>query len=95
MAMDFKKIFDHVLSDNTFAFRYKGSLTTGSCAEDVNWYVVEDPLKISREKYNRFHKQWSNTKDMPEGNNRETQPVHGRPIEIIRFCSAYIDYDSA
>lgn len=56
MAMDFTKIFDHVLSDNTFAFRYKGSLTTGSCAEDVNWYVVEDPMKITREKYNRFHK---------------------------------------
>lgn len=54
MRMDFKKIFDHVLDDNTHAYRYKGSLTTGSCAENVNWYVIKDPLKITQAKYENF-----------------------------------------
>lgn len=34
-----------------FFYHYKGSLTTPVCAEEVEWFVVRDPLPIRPENY--------------------------------------------
>ncbi|KAH0606047.1 uncharacterized protein H6S33_004504 [Morchella sextelata] len=37
-------------------YNYKGSLTTPPCTEEINWFVVEEPLAVSIEQYKQMKK---------------------------------------
>lgn len=37
-------------------YNYKGSLTTPPCTEEINWFVVEEPLNVSIEQYKQMKK---------------------------------------
>lgn len=37
-------------------FHYSGSLTTPPCSENVNWYVMSQPMQISTQQVNDFRK---------------------------------------
>jgi carbonic anhydrase len=53
---------------------YIGSLTTPPCTEGVRWYVLEQPLSISRSQLHSFA-------DLYKLNSRPLQDAHGRRIE--------------
>lgn len=49
-------------------FHYSGSLTTPPCTENVQWFVLANPLEVSREQITKF---------------RETFPLSTRPVQPI------------
>lgn len=54
-------------------FHYLGSLTTPPLAENVEWYVLSQPVFLSaaqREAIRKIH----------DGNRRQVQPLNGRPV---------------
>lgn len=53
---------------------YMGSELTPPCTEGVRWFVLEQPLTISRSQYNAFTALYRR-------NTRPTQDAHGRKIE--------------
>ncbi len=55
-------------------YRFKGSLTTPPCSENVKWFLFKTPLTVSKEQINSFFNQFS----FP--NNRPIQPTNGREI---------------
>jgi carbonic anhydrase len=63
------------LDQTSNIFHYIGSLTTDPDTENVKWYVLETPLKMSREQY-RF---WSS---YFEPNARAIQKRNGRVIAL-------------
>lgn len=56
-------------------FRYSGSLTTPPCSEDVSWFVLRQPITASAEQIAAF-------RSIISGNNRPTQPLNGRVVNI-------------
>ncbi|MFT5181995.1 MAG: carbonic anhydrase, partial [Alphaproteobacteria bacterium] len=42
------------LPHNANYYRYMGSLTTPPCSEGVNWFVMADPIEVSREQIEAF-----------------------------------------
>ncbi|MNP24781.1 Carbonic anhydrase precursor [compost metagenome] len=54
-------------------YHYLGSLTTPPLTENVEWYVLKDPVEISHEQLNDFYKYYDN-------NYRETQQLNGRQV---------------
>jgi carbonic anhydrase len=59
------------------SFRYPGSLTTPPCSEGVSWLVLQQPIEASAEQVAAFRR-------VIHGNNRPTQPLHGREIRSAR-----------
>ena len=62
-------------------FHYKGSLTTGTCDQAVNWIVFKNPLAISSKNY--FYalktiKDWDGK--IVKNNFRPIQETNGRPV---------------
>jgi carbonic anhydrase len=55
-------------------FRYNGSLTTPPCTEGVRWFVMKEPLTVSKAQVFHF------LSTMHGFNNRPVQPVNARPI---------------
>lgn len=55
-------------------YHYIGSLTTVPLTENVEWYVVKDPVQLSDKQYDELHHYCQN-------NNRKTQPLNDRDIE--------------
>jgi len=43
-----------LLPENRGFFYYNGSLTTPPCSENVNWFVMRNPIEASSEQVNRF-----------------------------------------
>ena len=54
-------------------FRYEGSLTTPPCSEGVHWFVLAEPIELSKEQIDAFTA-------LVDDNNRPTQSLHGRPL---------------
>jgi carbonic anhydrase len=69
------------LVQRSHLFNYPGSLTTPPCSETVTWWVLNNPLSISPEQYQRLREKY---KELPEtdhgSNNRPTQPINERLI---------------
>jgi len=66
-----------LLPDSLACYRYSGSLTTPPCTEGVAWFVLEEPVEASRAQIDLFH-------EIIGGNNRPTQPLHGRSLTASR-----------
>ena len=52
---------------------YLGSLTTPPLTENVEWYVLDQPVTLSRQQIAGFEKRYSH-------NNRKLQPLNDRPL---------------
>ena len=55
-------------------YRYSGSLTTPPCSEGVRWYVLKQPITVSKAQIEQF------TKVLEHPNNRPVQPVNARAV---------------
>jgi carbonic anhydrase len=55
-------------------YRFKGSLTTPPCSEEVSWQVLKQPVEISKAQLAAFRKLYPM-------NARPTQPLNGRTVE--------------
>lgn len=55
-------------------YHYIGSLTTPDCTEGIKWYLIKEPILLSKEQIERFRRVY------PE-NIRPLQPLNGRVIE--------------
>ena len=58
-------------------YTFQGSLTTPPCNEDVRWFVLKSPVKVSESAVTAF----ANLYPM---NARPTQPLNGRTIEATK-----------
>ena len=63
-----------LLPEDLSHYRFSGSLTTPPCSEGVRWLVMKHPVTLSVQQLKQF------TTAMHHGNNRPTQPLHGREI---------------
>lgn len=63
-----------LIPDNLNSFRYDGSLTTPPFSEGVKWVDLADPLEMSAAQINAYSSLF------PDGDAREVQDLHGRPI---------------
>ena len=63
-------------------FNYKGSLTSPPCTEIVEWFVLEDPVKINQKQLNDFQVLWEKNPDFASGigNNRNIQALNRREV---------------
>lgn len=52
---------------------YLGSLTTPPLTENVEWYVLDTPVTLSKDQIAGFNARYSH-------NNRKVQPLNGRPL---------------
>jgi carbonic anhydrase len=64
---------DQLLPQAREAYWYNGSLTTPPCSEGVRWFVLRTPIQLSKAQIQAF-------KEVMHGNNRPTQPLHGRKV---------------
>lgn len=55
-------------------YRFKGSLTTPPCSEEVSWQVLKQPVEMSKAQLDAFRKLY-------RMNARPTQPLNGRTLE--------------
>jgi carbonic anhydrase len=55
-------------------YRFKGSLTTPPCSEEVSWQVLKQPVEISKAQLRAFRKLYPM-------NARPVQPLNGRTVE--------------
>lgn len=64
----------HLPKDN-YAYHYIGSLTTPPCSEGVQWLVLRDPVKLTKEQIEAFSSRIG-------PNNRPTQPLNERIVKV-------------
>jgi carbonic anhydrase len=69
IALDWSKL----LPSSAGSVRFDGSLTTPPCTEGVRWVVLTTPITMSQSQIDAFTHAYS-------GNNRPTQPSHGRLV---------------
>lgn len=62
-----------LLPTNKSYYHYLGSLTTPPLTENVEWYVMANPVEVSAEQIAAFNEYY-------EGNNREVQPLGERSV---------------
>lgn len=62
-----------MLPTNKTYYHYLGSLTTPPLSENVEWYMMETPVEVSKEQIEEFNKYY-------DANNREVQPLNERVI---------------
>ena len=57
-------------------FHYLGSLTTPPCTEGVEWFIIAEPMTMSKEQIAHFQK-------IHPGNNRPVQLQNERLIDAL------------
>ncbi|KAK7093238.1 hypothetical protein V1264_007028 [Littorina saxatilis] len=88
-AVPFQLMPDRLLPVRRDLFYYRGSLTTPSCSETVQFMVMEHPLLISAAMLQML---WSLPSDVPgvpisrNTNIRPLQPDNGRTVNTNFFC---------
>lgn len=55
-------------------YRFNGSLTTPPCSEGVRWFVLKEPMTVTKKQVEQF------ARVMGEPNNRPVQPLNARCI---------------
>lgn len=64
-------------------FNYPGSLTTPTCSEIVDWWVLETPLQVSSADFDRFQTHLAKLPATDHGRGaRPAQPLNGRGITV-------------
>ena len=63
-------------------FSYAGSLTTPPCSEGVNWYVLSEPLKVSKSQLTELVNFSQYLEGIDHPNNRLPQDLNGRVVMI-------------
>ena len=58
-------------------YTFTGSLTTPPCSEDVTWFVLKQPVEISKPEESAFAKRYAH-------NARPVQPLNGRSVLMSR-----------
>ncbi len=66
----------HLLPDVHTVFHYSGSLTTPPCSEGVEWFVMKNPIELSKAQIKAFRKQYHH-------NNRPVQLQDMLSVEEI------------
>lgn len=59
--------------ENMSYYHYLGSLTTPPLTENVEWYVLKNPVQVSKEQIKKFQ-------EFYDHNNREVQPLNERVV---------------
>lgn len=62
-----------IIPENKSYYHYLGSLTTPPLSENVEWYVLKNTIKISKEQIEEFQTHY-------KGNNRKIQELNNRAI---------------
>lgn len=65
----------HLLPEEKPVFHYTGSLTTPPCTEGVEWYILQQPITLSKTQIKRF-------RNLYHGNSRPVQEREMRSIEV-------------
>lgn len=65
-----------LLPKNSPYYHYSGSLTTPPCSEQVQWYVMGEPLAVSQQEITTMMQLFT-------GNNRPVEPLGNREVEKI------------
>ena len=65
---------DLLPADTSHYFHYVGSLTTPPCSENVQWYLLKQPVQASKDQIEAFRKYYVD-------NERPVQELHDRKIE--------------
>jgi carbonic anhydrase len=58
-------------------YTFPGSLTTPPCSEDVTWYVLRTPVRVSKKEVASFSAEYPL-------NARPDQPLNGRPVQMSK-----------
>ena len=69
----FKCDVTDILPTNRSYYHYIGSLTTPPLSENVEWYILAQPMTLSADQLAAFHVHY-------DYNNRHIQPLNGRPV---------------
>ena len=82
--IDLMDVFDG-LDELTYFYNYDGSLTTPPCSQGVTWILWADIQEASQEQIAFFTAEWADDVSFADGNgnNRVTQPYHGRDIKLM------------
>lgn len=72
-----------LLPEVTTYFTYSGSLTTPPCSEGVHWFVLTEPVYVSRSAVSRYQQVLINNSGYA-GNNRPLQPLNGRTVLVTK-----------
>ncbi|XP_049631393.1 carbonic anhydrase 6-like [Suncus etruscus] len=63
-------------------YTYQGSLTTPPCTENVLWFLLKDPIIISRAQIEKLENSLLDSQNQTLHNDyRKTQPLNGRIVE--------------
>ncbi|MBU1643006.1 carbonic anhydrase family protein [bacterium] len=65
---------DLLPADSTHYYHYVGSMTTPPCSEDVQWYLLKEPVQASKEQIEAFRKYYVD-------NERPVQELYDREVE--------------
>lgn len=60
-------------NDKSYYF-YKGSMSFPPCKEGVKWFILKEPMSLSKSQLYQIKM------SLPKANNRPTQPLHNRSI---------------
>jgi carbonic anhydrase len=66
-----------LLPTNRAYYTFPGSLTTPPCSEDVTWFVLRTPVRVSKHEVNAFAAEYPL-------NARPDQPLNGRAVQMSK-----------
>jgi len=88
ISLNMNDLLSDDLTDGMTFHAYKGSLTTPPCSQNANFYVLEKPLKITKDQLDNFNLRWKDNFNFANGhgNNRPVQPLNGRTVKKSSNC---------